>query len=77
MTASHYNNYYEDCSGEKWVDPCGLYMDEARVCITCKKPTHRLDTCLEEFYCALPVCLTTLTQHLEQIEDQYGKHEHG
>ena len=75
--ATHYNNFYEDDRGQKWVDPCGRYIEEAGQCITCKKETHRLDTCLEEFYCGLPRCIAILTEHLEEIEDRYGKHEHG
>lgn len=79
MTATHYNNFYLDGIGQQWVDPCGLYMeDNPRKCITCGIPTHRLDTCLEEFFCALPDCIAVLRENFGKIEELYGKHDdHG
>lgn len=36
-------DYYKDCSGDKWVDDHGEWRPNPRPCCHCNEPTHRLD----------------------------------
>ena len=36
-------DFYVDCQGDKWVDPEGVYSEQAYKCYSCQKGTHRID----------------------------------
>ena len=43
--------FYTDCSGDRWCDGGGLYQDIPEPCFICGYLTHRLDLSFETFFC--------------------------
>ena len=65
-------DYYTDCSGNRWVDPDGIYTEQSYPCIQCKQSTHRTDINFEA-----PVhdgfCLSSLWKEYYAALNNHGR----